>query len=176
MNANSFEEQRTAQLNQALKDYETAKQNYQRLVRQAVNETDPQKRRELLQTVEIENNRIVQIVQGILGAIEENKSMGKAYSEQKVIDLNKELQRYKEEVEFMRGENDKVIQLRELLASVSNENTNERRQYYGFIVGILVLLIVVFIFFVYSYAASVINAVSETVASVTAPVTTGLTE
>lgn len=174
MNANSFEEQRTAQLNQAMKDYDTAKQNYQRLVRQAVAETDPQKRRELLQTVEVENNRLVQIVQGILAAIEENKTMGKTYSEQKVIDLNKELERYKEEVEYIRGKNDTVIQLRELLASVSNQSSSERRQYYGYIVGILVLLIVVFVFFVYSYASSVINAVSETVATVTAPVTEGL--
>jgi hypothetical protein len=171
MNANSFEEQRTAQLNQALKDYETAKQNYQRLVRQAISETDAQKRRELIQTVEVENNRLVQIVQGILGAIEENKTMGKTYSEQKVIDLNKELARFKEEVEYIRGKNDTVIQLRELLASVSNETNSERRQYYGFIVGILVLLIVVFIFFVYSYASSVINAVTETVSTVTAPMT-----
>ena len=171
MNANSFEEQRSAQLNQAMKDYETAKQNYQRLVRQAVAETDPQKRREFLQTVEVENNRLVQIVQGILAAIEENKTMGKTYSQQKVIDLNKELEHYKEEVEYMRGKNDTVIQLRELLASVSNESNSERRQYYGFIVGILVLLIVVFIFFVYSYASSVINAVTETVSAVTAPVT-----
>jgi hypothetical protein len=53
MNANSFEEERAAQLNRAMKDYETAKQNYQRLVRQAIAETNSQKRRELLQTVEV---------------------------------------------------------------------------------------------------------------------------
>lgn len=176
MNANSFEAERIAQLNQALKDYQTAKQNYQRLVRQAINEKDPQKRREYLQTVEAENRRLVQIVEGILVAINENKEMAKAYSGQKSIDLNKELENYKKEVDYLRGKNDEVTRLRELLATLSSESSTERKQYYGYIVGVLVLLIIVFIFFVYSYASSVINTVTETVTSMTTPSTNGITE
>ena len=93
----------------------------------------------------------------------------------KLDELNEDLERYKEEVEYIRDSNDRIAQLRELLAAVSNESSNERKQYYGYIVGILVLLIVVFVFFVYSYASSVISAVSETVSSVVTPPSTSLT-
>lgn len=178
MNANLFEQTRATELNQALRDYNDAKQNYQRMLRQALSENDSSKRTEALQAVEAENKRLVTVVEVLVRAITEGELQHKNQSEQ-VEDLNKHIQQYKEDLEYMRGKSDKVIQLRELLATLTNESSNDRKQYYGYIVGILVLLIIVFVFFVYSYAASVINSVTETVASVTAPVTeaaAGLTE
>lgn len=167
MNANLFEQTRATQLNQALRDYNNAKQNYQRMLRQALAETDSARRQEALQSVEAENRRLVTVVEGLVQAIQEGESQQYDH----IDDLNSQIEQYKEDLEYMRGKSDKIIQLRELLASLTNESSNDRKQYYGYIVGILVLLIVVFVFFVYSYAASVINTVTETVSSVTAPVT-----
>jgi hypothetical protein len=176
MNANLFEQQRNAELSRAMKDYENAKQNYQRLVRQAVSEPDSTKRTEYLQAAEAENARLVKVVEGIIQVLSEGDSQGKMYPASSVDDLNDDLESYQSDLEFMRNSNDKIVQLRELLSTLTNESSNDRKQYYGYIVGILVLLIIVFVFFVYSYAASVINAVTETVTSVTAPVTESLTE
>jgi hypothetical protein len=165
MNANLFEQNRAAQLNQAMVDYKNAKQNYQRLVRQAVSEQDTTKRGEALRALEAENKRLVTIVEGLVQALSEGDLQNTGYSQNTVDDLNAEIANYKEEIEYMRGKNDKVIQLRELLASLSQESSSDRKQYYGYIVGILVLLIVVFVFFVYSYAASVFSAVAEVVSA-----------
>lgn len=176
MRADVFEQTRDAELSQAMKDYENAKQNYQRLVRQATTEQDSTKRLEFIKAAEAENGRLIKIVQGLIQVLNEGDSQSKLFPPSKIDQLEKELQSYKEEVEYIRGSNDRISQLRELLASVSNESSNDRKQYYGYIVGILVLLIVVFVFFVYSYASSVINAVTETVSSVVAPAAEPLIE
>lgn len=169
MRADVFEQTRDAELSQAMKDYENAKQNYQRLVRQAAYEINSTKRAEFIKAAEAENGRLIKIVQGLIQALREGEAQSKMFPPSKIDELEKELQKYKEEVEYIRGSNDKISQLRELLATVSNESSNERKQFYGYIVGILVLLIIVFVFFVYSYASSVISAVSETVTSIATP-------
>ena len=170
MRADVFEQTRDAELSRAMKDYENAKQNYQRLVRQAASETDSTRRSEFIKSAEAENARLIKIVEGLIQVLNEGEVHSKSFPPSKIDQLNKDLEHYKEEVEYIRGSNDRIAQLRELLASVSNESSNDRKQYYGYIVGILVLLIIVFVFFVYSYASSVISAVSETVSSVVAPV------
>ncbi len=169
MNAKQFEESRITELDRANKDYEDAKGNYQRMVRQAISEKDPKKRDEYIKTIEAENIRLTRVVQGLVAAWTEGDTKYSDLAQNKVADFEKELEDFRHDIEELRSGNDQLAQLKTLFNTLTNENASDRKTFYGYIVAILVLLIIVFVFFVYSYASSVVSSVTETVSNVIAP-------
>lgn len=171
MNAQLFEETRMAELDRATKDYEAAKGNYQRMVRQAISEKDLKKRDEYIKAIEAENNRLVRVVQGLIYAWSEGDAQYSDLAQNKVDGFEKELEDFRHDVEELRAGNDQLAQLKSVYNTLTNENLTERKTFYGYIIAIFVLLIIVFVFFVYSYASSVVSSVTETVSSAVAPQT-----
>ena len=167
MNASLFEQTRMAELEQATRDYADAKQNYQRLVRSALQEEDSTKRAQDLKAIGAENARLVTIVKGLMEAWSSADIQQNELSKQKIIDLENELANFEEQTSKLAGKRDMIDQLKTVLSTLTNENSSTRKTYYGYIVAILVLLIIVFIFFVYSYASSVVSTVTGAVSSVT---------
>jgi hypothetical protein len=165
-----------AELQQATRDYADAKQNYQRLVRSALQEPDSAKRVEDMKAIEAENARLITIVKGLMSAWSEGDIEQNDLAKQKVIDLENELANFEEQTSKLAGKRDLIDQLKTVLSTLTNENSYTRKTYYGYIVAILVLLIIVFIFFVYSYASTVISTVTGAVETVTAPVTNAVSE
>lgn len=174
MNASLFEQTRTVELKKATGDYVDAKQNYQRLIRSALQEQDSTKRAADMKAIAAENERLITIVTGLMAAWSAGDLEGNELAKQKVVDLENELAGFEEQTSKLTQKRDIIDQLKTVLATLTSENSSTRKTYYGYIVAILVLLIVVFIFFVYSYASSAISAVTSAVESVTAPVTEAL--
>ena len=166
MNASLFEQTRMAELQQATRDYSDAKQNYQRLVRSALQEQDSVKRTEDLKAIAAENNRLVTIVRGLMEAWSEGDLEQNELAKQKVIDLENELASFEEQTSTLSKKRDIIDQLKTVLATLLGENSSTKKTYYGYIIAILVLLIIVFILFVYSYASSAVSAITGAVSSV----------
>lgn len=167
MSANLFEETRMADLDRATREYKSAKDNYERLVRLAIQEQDAAKRDELLGTIRAENDRLVRVVQTLTAAWAEYADSDIA--QQKQVDLEQEVQSFRRDLETLEKKRDRVSQLQSVLTSLTTENDKTRTTYYGYIVAVLVLLVLVFVLFVYSYASSVVSAVTTVAESIPVP-------
>lgn len=175
MSADLFEETRMSDLKRATQAYEDSKQNYQRLVRAALAETDPAARETALAAIAAENARLTQIVAGLAQAWSEGSVQEDNLAKQKVLDYQQELEEYKTQMESMHNKQDIIIKLKSILGSLTNENDLSKKSYYAYIIGVLALLIIVFVFFVYSYASSVMSAASSAVSAATEAVSTATT-
>ena len=155
MSANLYEQTRKADLQRALSEYRDAKDNYQRLVRIALNETDPARRSEEMKAITQENARLQRVVEGLMAAYSEGKLADDPEAQNIVIDLEQELDAFKKRLGDVQKNKDTVVQLQTVLGTLSSETEKERSIYYGYIIAILVLLVVVFVLFVLSYWRSV---------------------
>jgi hypothetical protein len=152
MSANLFQESRMTDLDNATKEYADAKQNYQRLVRLAVEEQDPAKRQDMLAAIRTENARLVHVVESLVAGWSEYNTNGE--NQGKIDDLETQLARFNKDLESVQEKQDTIYQLQSVLSTLMSEHDSKRNSYYGYIIAVLVLLIAVFIFFVYSYARS----------------------
>lgn len=151
MSGNLFEQTRMADLDRATREYADAKQNYQRLVRIAAQESDPVRREEQFKGIRAENARLVRVVEGLVAAWSEYDT---DLSSSTISNLDEELAQFKRDLSDIHHKQDTLVQLQAVLATLSGENDSARSTYYGYIIAVLVLLIIVFIIFVYSYASS----------------------
>lgn len=151
MSSNLFEEERLSDLQRATQTYEDAKQNYQRLVRLAFQETDSKKRTDLLNAIQTENARLVSVVEALLIAWSEQATQEGA---RQMVDLDKELQTFKQQLEQIQDKQDNLVQLQTVLSTVSGQTETNKTYYYAYIVAVLVLLVIVFVLFVFSYFRS----------------------
>jgi hypothetical protein len=135
-----------------------AKQNYQRLVRIAIEEQDPVRRAEVLRTIRAENARLVHIVEGLVAAWSEYNTDDTTRT--KIHNLEAELATFQQDLESIQQKQDSLVQLQSVFSSISTANDSDRNTYYGYIIAVLVLLIIVFILFVYSSMATVVSSSS----------------
>lgn len=163
MSADIFEETRMADLDRAMREYTAAKQNYQRMVRMALEEKDPAKRSEYLGAIRTENQRLVRVVEGLMAAWSEGNLQHSEKAQQKVIDLEQELQNFQKQLDSIQTKQDTIVQLQSVLTTLTSDNSTARTTYYGYIIAVLVLLVVVFIMFVYSYMSSAVSAITTSV-------------
>jgi hypothetical protein len=155
MSANLYEQTRKADLQRALAEYRDAKDNYQRLVRIALNEADPARRSEEVRAIEQENARLQRVVEGLMAAYSEGGLADDPEAQDTVIDLERELEAFKTRLGDVQKNKDRVVQLQTVLSTLTSETEKERSIYYGYIIAILVLLVIVFVLFVLSYWRSV---------------------
>jgi hypothetical protein len=158
MSADLFEETRMADLQRATQEYQDARQNYQRLVRIAVQEKDRAKREDVMVAINKENTRLIKVVEGLVTAWSEGKLQYDDMASEKVETLEKQLEEFKEEIARLHDKQDSLIQLQSVLGTLTQETDTARTFYYAYIVAVLVLLVIVFIFFVYSYATTSFSA------------------
>jgi hypothetical protein len=166
-----YRETRLADLQRASDEYEVAKQNYQRLVRVAVSEQDPVKRDEILRTIEAENQRLTRVVEGLLTAFSQTQEYMNS-TDTPTIDLQAELDAYKQQLDAIHADQDKVVQLNTVLNTYSYQNDSDRQTYYGYIIAVLVMLVIVFILFVFSYvfgSGSITTSTPATLTGLDAP-------
>jgi chromosome segregation ATPase len=163
MSVNLFEESRRQDLERAVAEYRDAKQNYQRMVRLALQEKDATRREEQIKAIEAENGRLVRVVEGLVAMYREGG--GEEGGTETILDtLDDELAQFRQDLETLQSKQDTITQLHSVLTTLSNENEGTRTTYYGYIVAVLVMLVIVFVLFVYSYISTAVSAVS-TVAS-----------
>lgn len=161
MSADLFEQTRQADLDRATKEYAVAKENYQRLVRLALQERDPVKREDQIKAIQAENARLVRVVEGLAAVHAEG---GTEKDQQKAKDLDDEIAEFQHDLELLQTKQDTITQLRGVLSTLTTENDSSKTTYYGTIIAVLVLLVVVFLFFVYSYVSSIAGWFSSAVA------------
>jgi len=152
MSANLFQESRMSDLDRATQEYSDAKQNYQRLVRIAIDEQDPSKRAEVLNTIQAENARLVRVVEGLVAGWSQYNTTD--VTQTKINNLQAELDAFNKDLESIQHKQDTLVQLQSVLTTLTTQNESDRNTYYGYIIAVLVLLILVFVMFVYSYARS----------------------
>ena len=87
MSADLYEQTRKADLERAMAEYKSAKENYQRLVRIALNESNPTRREEEMRAIEQENRRLQTVVEGLMTAWSEGKLADDPEAQDMVIDL-----------------------------------------------------------------------------------------
>jgi hypothetical protein len=167
MSSDLFEEERLSDLRRATQTYQDAKQNYQRLVRQALNEKDSSKRTDLLNAISTENGRLMGVVQQLMTAWSQGALQETNEAKRHVIDLEKELQKFKDSIQLLQDKQDSVVQLQNVLTSLTGEVDTNKTYYYGYIVAVLIMLVVVFMLFLFSYVKTAASAVSEIVTPAT---------
>jgi hypothetical protein len=150
MDSEVFEQTRSAELASAMKSYQTVKDGYTRLVRIALQQDDPVKRKESLQTIMNENARLTKVVEGLLQMWSMGNEDLSAYSKYKISNLKKELENYKKQLEELKNSKDELTRLQLLNASLQTETISDRTTYLMYITIVLILLILVFVMFVYT--------------------------
>lgn len=162
MSSDLFEQERLSDLQRATQTYRDGRENYQRLVRAALREQDTQKRNDLYNAISTENGRLIGVVESLMTAWSQGKLRTDEDAKREVIDLDKELEEFRRSIEEMQGKQDSIIQLSNVLSSITGESNTTKNYYYGYIVAILVLLVVVFVLFVFSYVKTSVSAVLPT--------------
>jgi hypothetical protein len=150
MDSEVFERTRSAELATAMQSYQTVKDGYTRLVRVALQQDDPVRRSESLQTIMNENARLTKVVEGLLQMWSTGKEDLSSYSKYKISSLREELEQYKRQLDELKNSKDELTRLQLLHASLQTETSSERTTYLMYITIVLVLLILVFVMFVYS--------------------------
>ena len=150
-------------LERATREYRHARENYHKLVRIALEETNLKKQEESLKAMRNENKRLVQIVENLVQAWSELKQDERSHTE--VDTLKEDIKEFKKEMAKLQKGRDTLVQLQSVLNTLMSENAGARTTYYGYIIAVLILLVLVFVFFVSSYMRSMIVAVTSSATS-----------
>jgi multidrug efflux pump subunit AcrB len=164
MSSDLFEQERLSDLQRATQTYRDARENYQRLVRAALREQDTQKRNDLYNAISTENGRLIGVVESLMTAWSQGKLRTDEAAQREVVDLDKELEEFKQNIADMQSKQDSIVQLSNVLSSITGDTNTTKNYYYGYIVAVLVLLVIVFVLFVFSYIKT---TVSSAITSVT---------
>ena len=129
MDSEVFEQTRSAELASAMQSYQTVKEGYTRLVRIALQQDDPAKRAESLQTIMNENARLTKVVEGLLQMWSMGNEDLSAYSKYKISNLKKELENYKKQLEELKNSKDELTRLQLLNASLQTDFIGGRDEF-----------------------------------------------
>jgi DNA repair exonuclease SbcCD ATPase subunit len=150
-------------LERATREYRNAKQNYQRLVRLALDESNAAARQSRFQAIRNENARLVHIVENLVQAW--NAIPDHDDAQENVDDLNNDLEEFKRQLESLHRGRDTIVQLESVLSSFVTKNESMRNTYYWYIIAVLLSLVSVFVFFVISYVRGAATAAAAAVAA-----------
>jgi len=153
MDSEVYQQTQSGQLASAMEQYKIVSEGYTRLVRVALNST-PDKRREILVTIENENKRLQNIVEKVLQMWNDDKAKLTEYGKYKISELRKKLEEYKRQMEQLKLAQDELVKLQILHQTIQGENKEDRTIYFGYIIACLVLLVLVFVMYVYTSFSS----------------------
>jgi hypothetical protein len=149
MDSEVYRQTQSQQLASSMAQYKTISDGYMRLTRVALN-MPPEKRQEMLVTIENENKRLQEIVEKLLDMWNADKQKESEYSQYKMSELRQHLEEYKRQMEEFKSAQDELVKLQTLNQSIQSENKQDRTMYFGYIIACLVLLVLVFVMYVYT--------------------------
>ena len=117
------------------------------MINTALREQDSAKRAAMMPQITAANQQLVSLVNKIQEVYNKGQSV---LSAQPTDDLQAALDRYKEQLEELRTDEDELVKLNRLYSDKQAQTTIPQTTYYGWILLVLILLIVVFVLFVMS--------------------------
>jgi hypothetical protein len=131
----------------ALLSYGSLRDQYVQMIDTALREQDSAKRAAMMPEITSANQQLVALV----GSIQQVYNQGQStLSAQPTGDLQAALDRYKEQLEELRTDEDELVKLNRLYKDIQSQSIVPQATYYGWILVVLVLLIAVFVMFVAS--------------------------
>ena len=131
----------------ALQEYGSLRDQYVQMINAALHEQNPTKRKAMMPQITAANQQLVALVNRIQEVYNKGQSL---LSAQPTDDLQVALDKYKEQLEELRTDEDELVKLNRLYSDKQAQTTSPQATYYGWILVVLVLLIAVFALFVMS--------------------------
>ena len=131
----------------ALQEYGALRDQYVQMINTALREQDSAKRAAMMPQITAANQQLVSLVNKIQEVYNKGQSV---LSAQPTADLQDALDKYKEQLEELRTDEDELVKLNRLYSDKQAQTTIPQATYYGWILFVLILLIVVFVLFVMS--------------------------
>ena len=131
----------------ALQEYGALRDQYVQMINTALREQDSAKRAAMMPQITAANQQLVSLVNRIQEVYNKGQSV---LSAQPTTDLQDALDKYKQQLEELRTDEDELVRLNRLYKDMDAQNhaVIPQATYYGWILLVLVLLFVVFILFV----------------------------
>lgn len=131
----------------ALLEYGALRDQYVQMINTALREQDQTKRSAMMPQITAANQQLVALVNRIQEVYNKGQSV---LSAQPTNDLQDALDKYKQQLEELRTDEDELVRLNRLYGDKQAQTTVPQAIYYGWILLVLILLIVVFVLFVMS--------------------------
>jgi hypothetical protein len=131
----------------SLLEYGALRDQYVQMINTALREQNSAKRTAMMPQITAANQQLVALVNRIQDVYNKGQSI---LSAQPTTDLQDALDKYKEQLEELRTDEDELVKLNRLYSDKQVQTTIPQTTYYGWILFVLVLLIVVFALFVMS--------------------------
>jgi hypothetical protein len=131
----------------ALVAYGSLRDQYVRMIDTALREQDSAKRTAMMPQITAANQQLVALVTSIQAVYNQGQSV---LSAQPTGDLQSALDKYKEQLEELRTDEDELVKLNRLYKDIQSQGVVPQTTYYAWILAILLMLIVVFFMFVAS--------------------------
>ena len=136
-----------SQVQASLKQYGGLRDQYVQMINTALQSQDPQTRTAMMPQITAANQQLVALVNQIQQVYNQGQSV---LSAQPTDDLQVALDRYKEQLEELRTDEDELVRLNRFYDDMTSTSVIPQATYYGWIIVVLVLLFVVFALFVAS--------------------------
>lgn len=131
----------------ALLEYGALRDQYVQMINTALREQNSAKRTAMMPQITAANQQLVSLVNKIQDVYNKGQSL---LSAQPTNDLQEALDKYKQQLEELRTDEDELVKLNRLYSDKKAQTTIPQTTYYGWILVVLVLLIAVFVLFVMS--------------------------
>ena len=131
----------------SLLEYGALRDQYVQMINTALREQNSAKRTAMMPKITAANQQLVALVNRIQEVYNRGQSV---LSAQPTNDLQEALDKYKEQLEELRTDEDELVKLNRLYSDKQAQTTIPQATYYGWILFVLILLIVVFVLFVMS--------------------------
>jgi len=135
------------QVQASLQQYGALRDQYVQMINTALREQDSAKRTAMMPQITAANQQLVALVTQIQNVYNQGQSV---LSAQPTDDLQAALDRYKQQLEELRTDEDELVRLNRFYDDMKSTSVIPQTTYYGWIILVLILLFVVFGLFVMS--------------------------
>ena len=149
-----------------MREYATAREEYNVLLHSIYTETDTARRATLINKLAGQNEKLTSIAQSLLDAW--NRLSRTDRTNRSIRDLEDDLVQYRQDVQSFQGANDERTRLAMMYTDLNQGVIIDRALYFVHILVVLILLIFTFVMFV---MRGVTSGVSSAVDAVAAPIT-----
>jgi len=156
----------------SLQQYGALRDQYVQMINTALREQDSAKRKTMMPQITAANQQLVALVNQIQNVYNQGQSV---LSAQPTNDLQDALDRYKEQLEELRTDEDELVRLNRFYDDMKSTSVIPQTTYYGWIILVLILLFVVFGLFVFSAFRSPLQSMLPTMPELPTMSSLGLT-
>ena len=152
-----------------MREYATAREEYNVLLRSIYKETDTAKQAKLINKLADQNEKLTSIAQSLLDAW--NRLSRTDRTNRSIRDLEDDLVQYRQDVQSFQSANDERTRLAMMYTDLNQGVVIDRALYFVHIIVVLILLIFAFVMFV---MRGVTSGVSSAVEAVAAPISSSM--